>query len=154
MRAPAPPQAARFVRLAETDRPSVYITIDGATCMALAGDTLLVALMCHGRRVRDSEFGDGPRAGFCLMGACQDCWVWQPTGERLRACSTPVQAGMEVLTRPPAGHWPMTQDLRESLTQHGAAVPVLHIHADMATDADADVGLRAGAASPPTKGAA
>ena len=88
------------------------------------------------------------------MGASQDCWVWQSTGERLRACSTPVQAGMEVLTRAPAGHWPMTEDLWESLTQHGAAVPVSNIHADMATDADADVALRAGAASQPTKGAA
>ncbi|MDA8445827.1 (2Fe-2S)-binding protein [Paracidovorax valerianellae] len=109
---------ARFVRLAETDRPQIALTIDGQPATALAGDTLLVALLQHGRRVRDSEFGDGPRAGFCLMGACQDCWVWTPSGERLRACSTPAEAGMQVLTRPPAQHWPMTADLRESLARH------------------------------------
>jgi hypothetical protein len=111
---------ARFVRLAETDRPSVSLQIDGEGAAALAGDTLLVALLTHGRRVRDSEFGDGPRAGFCLMGACQDCWVWTPGGDRLRACSTVVEAGMSVLTRPPAAHWPATPDLGQSLAKKAA----------------------------------
>ena len=108
--------SSRFVRLAETGRPSVEIRIDGEPVQALAGDTLLVALLTHGRRVRDSEFGDGPRAGFCLMGACQDCWVWTDGGERLRACSTTVRNGMAVLTRPPASLWPMTPDLQARLT--------------------------------------
>ena len=89
--------------------------IDGEPAHALAGDTLLVALLTHGRRVRDSEFGDGPRAGFCLMGACQDCWVWRDSGERLRACSTVAEAGMVVLTRPPASHWPPTPHLQALL---------------------------------------
>ncbi|MBD9395933.1 (2Fe-2S)-binding protein [Acidovorax sp. ACV01] len=122
MSAPAHTPPPRFVRLAEADRPAIPLAIDGQPCTALEGDTLLVALMCNGRRARDSEFGDGPRAGFCLMGACQDCWVWTPGGERLRACSTPATAGMAVLTRPPALHWPMTQDLRESLARHGQPV--------------------------------
>lgn len=109
---------ARFVRLAETDRPALTLHIDGEARTALAGDTLLVALLSNGRRVRDSEFGDGPRAGFCLMGACQDCWVWTPAGERLRACSTPVEEGMSVLTRPPADHWVPTPDLQQSLSRN------------------------------------
>ncbi|HSW04662.1 (2Fe-2S)-binding protein [Aquabacterium sp.] len=112
---PEPSAASRFVRLAEDQRPHLTLRIDGEPATALEGDTLLVALMLHGRRVRDSEFGDGPRAGFCLMGACQDCWVWREDGQRLRACSTPVTAGMAVLTRPPASHWPTTPDLRDSL---------------------------------------
>ena len=119
----APPRthaSARFVRLAETDRPPLALTIDGLPARALVGDTVLVALLGHGRRVRDSEFGDGPRAGFCLMGACQDCWVWTPEGRRLRACSTPAEEGMRLLTRPPATHWPITPDLRQSLTRHAA----------------------------------
>jgi predicted molibdopterin-dependent oxidoreductase YjgC len=111
---------ARFVRLAETDRPALTLQIDGQPAVALAGDTLLVALLSHGRRVRDSEFGDGPRAGFCLMGACQDCWVWTPAGERLRACSTTVVAGMSVLTRPPAAQWQPTPDLQQLLARHAA----------------------------------
>jgi NADH dehydrogenase/NADH:ubiquinone oxidoreductase subunit G len=106
---------SRFVRLAERDRTAVEIRIDGVPVQALAGDTLLVALLTHGRRVRDSEFGDGPRAGFCLMGACQDCWVWSESGERLRACSTPVHDGLAVLRRPPESLWPVTPDLRALL---------------------------------------
>ena len=118
MREPTPP---RFVRLAETGRASIDLRIDGRPASALTGDTLLVALLSNQRRVRDSEFGDGPRAGFCLMGACQDCWVWTPAGERLRACSTPVEAGMSVLTRPPAAHWPATPDLQQLLARGAAA---------------------------------
>jgi len=107
----------RFVRLAEKGRPPIALRIDGHPATALAGDTLLVALLSNGRRVRDSEFGDGARAGFCLMGACQDCWVWSEQGERLRACSTPVQPGMAVLTQPPIRLWPLTPDLKERLEQ-------------------------------------
>ena len=88
---------SRFVRLAETGRAAVPIRIDGQPAQALAGDTLLVALLTHGERVRDSEFGDGTRAGFCLMGACQDCWVRLADGRRLRACATAVEAGMAVI---------------------------------------------------------
>jgi predicted molibdopterin-dependent oxidoreductase YjgC len=110
----------RFVRLAEREREPVLIKIDGQPVQALAGDTLLVALLTHGLRVRDSEFGGGARAGFCLMGACQDCWVWTEAGERLRACSTPVRAGMAVLTRPLADLWPMTPDLKARLEEEAA----------------------------------
>lgn len=91
---------ARFIRLGEQDRPVVDIEIDGETCRALEGDTLMVAALTHIGHLRQSEFGDGPRAGFCLMGACQDCWMWTVAGDRVRACTTPVAAGMSVLTRP------------------------------------------------------
>jgi len=51
------------------------------------------------RRVRESEFSGAPRAGFCLIGACQDCWMRSEEGLRLRACSTLVTQGMRVVTR-------------------------------------------------------
>ena len=111
----------RFVRLAETARPSLRLMIDGTPATALAGDTLLVALLMHGRRVRTSEFGDGTRAGFCLMGACQDCWVWDDAGQRLRACSTPVVEGMSVRTAPPAQQWPMTPEV--AMRERGEVLP-------------------------------
>ncbi|WP_203076964.1 (2Fe-2S)-binding protein [Falsiroseomonas ponticola] len=91
-------------RVAEADRPPIRLSVDGREVTALAGDTLLTALLVAGARLRDSEFGDGPRAGFCLMGACQDCWVWTEAGARLRACSTPAEAGMRILTG--AAPWP------------------------------------------------
>jgi aerobic-type carbon monoxide dehydrogenase small subunit (CoxS/CutS family) len=99
------PVTGRFVRLAETDRPSVALTIDGQPVRALEGDTLLVALLTNVRHVRRSEFGDGVRAGFCLMGTCQDCWVWTERGERLRACTTPVSADLAILTDEPDRTW-------------------------------------------------
>lgn len=114
----APPP--RFIRLAETDRPALALTIDGRPAQALAGDTVLVALLSQGRRLRDSEFGDGPRAGFCLMGACQDCWLWTEDGERLRACSTPAAAGMALRTTPPPAHWPRSEHLGEVLAREAA----------------------------------
>jgi D-hydroxyproline dehydrogenase subunit gamma len=94
-------------RVGERDRAVLRLEADGAVIEALEGDTLLTALLSAGSRLRDSEFGDGVRAGFCLMGACQDCWVWTSAGDRLRACSTPAVAGMRILTRPPA--WPIHQ---------------------------------------------
>lgn len=91
-------QATQFRRLAEGDRPAIRFVLDGRACSALAGDTLLTALLINGRRLRTSEFGDGPRAGFCLMGACQDCWVALDDGTRLRACTSFVAEGMRVVT--------------------------------------------------------
>jgi predicted molibdopterin-dependent oxidoreductase YjgC len=92
-------ESPQFRRLAESDRPRIRLVIDGRSCEALAGDTLLTALLTNGRRLRSSEFGDGPRAGFCLMGACQDCWVALDDGTRLRACTSFVAEGMRIVTR-------------------------------------------------------
>ncbi len=91
-------QRPQFRRLGETARPEVRLEVDGVPVTALAGDTLMVAVLTAGARLRESEFGDGPRAGFCLMGACQDCWVWTAAGERLRACGTEVAEGMRIVT--------------------------------------------------------
>ncbi|MDX8438945.1 (2Fe-2S)-binding protein [Mesorhizobium australafricanum] len=90
--------AGRIVRLAERDRAEVRFVLDGEMRSALAGDTVLTAMLASGHALRKSEFGPESRAGFCLMGACQDCWVWQDGGPRLRACSTPVVEGMRLRT--------------------------------------------------------
>jgi predicted molibdopterin-dependent oxidoreductase YjgC len=95
----------RFVRLAERDRRQLAFRIDGRPATALDGDTVLTAMLTVGRDLREAEFHPGTRAGFCLMGACQDCWVWTEGGGRLRACSTPLAAGMSLLTRAPDA-WP------------------------------------------------
>jgi predicted molibdopterin-dependent oxidoreductase YjgC len=96
----------RFVRLGEANRKPVRITIDGRPADALEGDTLMVAVLNNACQLRESEFGDGKRAGFCLMGACQDCWVWTADGERLRACTTVVGEGMHIITKQPEATWP------------------------------------------------
>lgn len=85
-------------RVAETSRRAVPFVLDGRPCEALEGDTVLTAVLTNGDRLRQSEFSGRPRAGFCLMGACQDCWVHTEDGRRLRACSTAIEPGMRVLT--------------------------------------------------------
>jgi predicted molibdopterin-dependent oxidoreductase YjgC len=97
---------ARFVRLAETGRPAFTIDVDGRAIPALEGDTVLTAMMTSGAHVRVSEFGPDRRAGFCVMAACQDCWVWTVEGGRLRACSTPATPGLRLSTAPPEATWP------------------------------------------------
>lgn len=91
---------SRFQRLGETGRPQVSLSVDGLPVTALAGDTLMVALLANGPALRRSEFGDERRAGFCLMGACQDCWVRLADGRRVRACATFLEAGQQVSRDP------------------------------------------------------
>ncbi|MDJ0389708.1 (2Fe-2S)-binding protein [Roseomonas sp. E05] len=87
----------RLHRLRDADRPRIALTLDGRTIEAQQGDTLLTALLAaDAGHLRRSEFGDGERAGFCLMGACQDCWVAVEGLGRVRACATPAEAGMAV----------------------------------------------------------
>jgi D-hydroxyproline dehydrogenase subunit gamma len=98
--------SGRFVRLAETGRSPVRFSVDGRPVDGLQGDTLLVAMLSNGTALRRSEFDGALRAGFCLMAACQDCWVWTAAGERLRACDTPVKPGLAILTSAPDATWP------------------------------------------------
>ncbi|WP_209543049.1 2Fe-2S iron-sulfur cluster-binding protein [Variovorax sp. 1615] len=85
-------------RVAETGRATVPFTLDGAPASALAGDTVLTAVLTQAAQLRRNEFSDAPRAGFCMMGACQDCWIATAEGERLRACSTFIAPGMALVT--------------------------------------------------------
>ena len=87
----------KLVRLRDAARPRITLRLDGAPIEAQRGDTLLTALLAaDAGHLRDSEFGDGPRAGFCLMGACQDCWVVVEGLGRVRACATLAEDGMEI----------------------------------------------------------
>lgn len=94
-----PYDQAQWVRLAEDDRAPVVFTLDGVASSALEGDTVLTAILTQRRTLRRSDFSGEPRAGFCLIGACQDCWIRTEDGVRLRACSTPIEAGMRLLTK-------------------------------------------------------
>ena len=97
--------AGRIVRLAERHRAQVHFFLDGEMRNALVGDTVLTAMLASGHALRKSEFGAEPRAGFCLMGACQDCWIWRDEGPRLRACTTLIAEGMRLRTTEPES-WP------------------------------------------------
>ena len=89
--------AALFHRLVDRRGEPVPFTIDGAPAQAQRGDLLITALLLQRTALRRFEFGEALRAGFCLMAACQDCWVRLADGRRVRACSTLVEPGMAVL---------------------------------------------------------
>lgn len=90
-------QTGLFHRLVAREGAPVPFTIDGEPAEAREGDLLLTAILLHRPALRRFEFGDAARAGFCLMAACQDCWVNLADGRRLRACTTPVERGMAVV---------------------------------------------------------
>jgi predicted molibdopterin-dependent oxidoreductase YjgC len=89
--------AGLFRRLIERTGAAVPFTIDGEPAEAREGDLLITAILLHRPALRRLEFGEGKRAGFCLMSACQDCFVLLADGRRVRACSTPVESGMAVI---------------------------------------------------------
>jgi predicted molibdopterin-dependent oxidoreductase YjgC len=96
---PASPvsQTGLFRRLFAREGAPVPFTIDGTPAEAREGDLLLTAILLHRPALRRFEFGESHRAGFCLMAACQDCWVSLADGRRLRACTTPIESGMAVM---------------------------------------------------------
>jgi predicted molibdopterin-dependent oxidoreductase YjgC len=90
----------QFIRVAIRKGPPVTFSFEGKILQATAGDSVLAALLENGVIVRRLEFGGEPRAGFCLMGSCQDCWVWSSEGGRIRTCTTEVADGMAMFAEP------------------------------------------------------
>lgn len=88
----------QFSRLDGAERAFVRLSIDGVQVDVLEGDTILTAILTHQRTLRNFEFSKDKRSGFCLMGACQDCWVHMDDGARLRACTSFVEDGMAIHT--------------------------------------------------------
>jgi D-hydroxyproline dehydrogenase subunit gamma len=75
----------------------IELVVDGAPLRAPAGQSLAAALMASGRvALRDSPAGS-PRGLYCGIGVCQECRV-VVDGSVVRACVTPVEAGMRVTT--------------------------------------------------------
>ncbi|HTZ81400.1 MAG TPA: (2Fe-2S)-binding protein [Stellaceae bacterium] len=86
------------VRVARLDAPVVRLTIDGTAVAAQVGESILIASLRARGSLQKIETAGPARAGFCLMGACQDCWVWLEGGRRVRSCTTSVAEGMQVFT--------------------------------------------------------
>lgn len=80
-------------------RPApVAIEVDGAPLHAHPGESLAAALLADGRRAFRRTDGGAPRGPFCNMGVCFECLVTVDGERGLRACVTPVRAGMTVDT--------------------------------------------------------
>jgi hypothetical protein len=99
----ASPSRARLVRVARLTGAPIRIFVDGAAVATQEGESVLTAVLAVSGHLRELDSNGELRAGFCLMGACQDCWVWFGDAPRGRACTALVREGLEVFTRPPAG---------------------------------------------------
>ncbi|WP_442892191.1 (2Fe-2S)-binding protein [Ensifer sp. MJa1] len=89
---------AQFRRRYRLDETPVPFTLNGVAETGRRGDTVLTAILSVSGRLRQSEFTGEDRAGFCLIGACQDCYVRLANGGRVRACSTALEPGMAFIT--------------------------------------------------------
>lgn len=76
----------------------VQFHLDDQAMSARTGETVASAVLRQRPALGRSEFDARARAGFCLMGACQDCTLWSEGGQRVRACTTPVQDGVRLFT--------------------------------------------------------
>ncbi len=60
-----------------TARPAPFM-LDGQACQALAGDTVLTAVLTQAERLRRPNSAARRAPGFCMMGACQGCgYSWK-----------------------------------------------------------------------------
>jgi predicted molibdopterin-dependent oxidoreductase YjgC len=78
--------------------PSAPITVqvNGAPVPAYPGETVAAALLAQGRRAFRHTPHHAPRGLFCGMGVCFDCLVTVDGQPNVRACITPVRAGMVI----------------------------------------------------------
>lgn len=89
------------VRLHLNQRTPIRMTVDDQQVVAREGETVMTALLASLAYVHNFEFYSERRAGFCMMGACQDCWLWRRNGERLQACTSLVEQDMKLSTVAP-----------------------------------------------------
>jgi len=77
---------------------AVSIIVDGVPLPAYMGETIAGALLAAGRRAWRRTSHGQPRGVFCGIGLCFDCLVTVNGTPNVRACLTPVAAGMVVET--------------------------------------------------------
>ena len=78
-------------------RPSGSVTVDSEPAKAHPGETVATVLLAIGRQtLRHTDHLHAPRGLFCGMGVCFDCLVTVDGQPNVRACMTPVRAGMTI----------------------------------------------------------
>ena len=75
----------------------IELIVDGTPLTARAGQSLAAVLLQAGREALRASPAGAPRGLYCGIGVCQECRV-VADGAVVRACVTPVTAGMRVST--------------------------------------------------------
>lgn len=79
---------------------SVPFAFDGRDLVGRAGEPLTAALLANGvATFRTMPRSGEPRGGYCLVGRCTDCLVQVEGAPNVRACVTPLRAGLRVATQ-------------------------------------------------------
>ncbi|MFZ5643988.1 MAG: (2Fe-2S)-binding protein [Bacillota bacterium] len=75
----------------------VTFTFNGRELKGYAGEPIAAALLANGiRTLRQHEKSGRPRGIYCGIGHCYECRVTVDGIPGVRACLTPLRAGMEV----------------------------------------------------------
>lgn len=86
--------------LEQPQRPRVSFTFDGRALSGLSGQPIAGALLDNGISVlRHTHKTGAPRGIFCGIGQCNDCVVVVNGTPNVRACVTPLEAGMVIETQ-------------------------------------------------------
>lgn len=92
------------LRVHDTSGRRVTITVEGREVEAVAGEPVLAAIWADGPRpLHRTARAGAPRAFYCGIGVCFDCLVTIDGEPNVRACMTPVAAGMTVEAQRDAG---------------------------------------------------
>jgi hypothetical protein len=94
--------SARITKNVSRPAP-VEISVNGEAVTAYEGETLATALLASGRIVTSRDSSGRCSGPFCNMGVCFECMILveapeAPPGDalRMRACLTPVRAGLRI----------------------------------------------------------
>ncbi|MBT3706687.1 MAG: (2Fe-2S)-binding protein [Proteobacteria bacterium] len=75
----------------------VTFSFEGRRLTASRGDTLAAALLASGVFIfRNSPVSSAPRAPFCMIGNCYECFVQVEAMGVVQACLTEVTEGMQI----------------------------------------------------------
>jgi len=87
----------RLLSAPEPAAGPVTITVDGAACVGLPGETVASLLLRLGHvAVRTSPASGQARGPYCLMGVCYECLVEIDGRPGRQACMTEIAEGMRV----------------------------------------------------------
>jgi len=110
--------------LTHTSAATIPFTWQGQTLTARAGEMIASALFAHGIRIFGHHHQDGaPQGIFCANGQCAQCMVIAD-GTPVKACTTPVTAGLQV---EPLEGLPILPEVQAQDLEAPAAIPTLDV---------------------------
>ncbi|MHB9880218.1 (2Fe-2S)-binding protein [Pacificimonas sp. ICDLI1SI03] len=76
---------------------AISVEVNGTDLPGFAGESLAALMLAAGITHFRTSRGGTPRAPFCNMGTCGECYV-RVDGRQRRACLVPAAEGMKVCT--------------------------------------------------------